>query len=148
MRIPELARRAGVAARTVRYYADRGLLPAAKRSEAGYREFGEEALRRLRFIRRVQALGMTLDDLAALLRAVERQSCGQASRLVAKRLTDQLGTVERRIAELHSVAHELRSVLSDQRTGCSDELCLCNAREASGSDRSSAAFQLTGGDRP
>lgn len=127
MRIPELARRAGMAPRTVRYYADRGLLPAPKRSGAGYREFGEEALRRLRFIRRAQALGMTLHEVGALVRAVERQSCGQASRLVSSRLTEQLRTVEQRVAELQGVAHELRSVLSHQRGGCTDDLCLCNA---------------------
>lgn len=124
MRIPELARKSDVPARTVRYYADRGLLPT-ERSTVGYREFGEEALRRLRFIRRAQALGMTLDELASLLRAVERQSCGQASRLVQTRLTEQLATVYHRIGDLQAVAHELRSVLSDQKAGCTDELCLC-----------------------
>ncbi len=128
MRIPELAKRSGFTVRTVRYYADRGLLPAMKRSEAGYREFGDAALRRLRFITRAQALGMTLAEIASLLRAIERQSCGQASRIVTKRLTDQLGSVEERISELRAVAHELRSVLSEQKGGCSDELCLCNAR--------------------
>ena len=127
MRIAELADRSGVSPRTIRYYADRGLLPPAKRSTAGYRDFGEAALRRLRFIRRAQALGMTLDDVARLLRAIERQSCGQASRIVTSRLTDQLSAVEQRISDLQAVAHELRSVLSAQKGGCTDELCLCNA---------------------
>ncbi len=98
-----------------------------KKSEAGYREFGDAALRRLRFIRRAQTLGMTLAEIASLLRAIERQSCGQASRIIAKRLTDQLASVEERISELQAVAHELTSVLSEQKGECSDELCLCNA---------------------
>jgi len=127
MRIPELAHHSGVPARTIRYYADRGLLPRTKSSQAGYREFADPALRRLRFIRRAQALGMTLDEVASLFRAIERQSCGQASRIVTKRLTEQLAAVQQRITDLQAVAHELRSVLSDQKGGCTDELCLCNA---------------------
>ncbi len=127
MRIAELADRSGVLPRTVRFYADQGLLPTDKRSSAGYRDFGDAALRRLRFIRRAQALGMSLDEVGRLLRAIERQSCGQASRMVTGRLTEQLGAVERRIADLQAVAHELRSVLSAQKGGCTDELCLCNA---------------------
>ena len=72
---------------------------------------------------------MTLDEVAALLRAVERQSCGQASRIVTKRLTEQLAVVQQRISELEAIGHELRSVLSEQKAGCSDELCLCNAED-------------------
>lgn len=138
MQISELADRAGVPPRTIRYYADRGLLAPAKRSTAGYRDFGEAALRRLRFIRRAQALGMTLEEVARLLRAVERQSCGQASRVVTSRLTDQLSVVEQRISDLEAVAHELRSVLAAQKGGCSDELCLCNADQKATSSRRQA----------
>lgn len=128
VRIRELARRAELPARTVRYYADLGLLGAAARTTGGYREFDEHALRQLRFIRRAQAVGMSLKDVVSLLRAAERLSCGQSSRLVTQRLTKQLEFVERRIAQLEGVQHELSSLLSRQSSGCADELCLCNAR--------------------
>ncbi len=70
---------------------------------------------------------MSLEEIGSLLRAIERQSCGQASRIVTQRLTQQLAAVEERISGLQAVGHELRSVLSAQKGGCSDELCLCNA---------------------
>ena len=127
MNIAELARQAEVPVRTIRYYADRGLLRPARRTGGGYRVFDEAALRQLRFIRRTQALGLSLGEIVPLLRAAERLSCGQSSRLVVKRLTDQLTIVERRIAELEAVRHELRSLVAGRSSECSDELCLCNA---------------------
>ncbi len=122
----ELARRAEVPLRTVRYYADRGLIRPASRSAGGYRIFDETSLRRLRFIRRTQALGLPLREILTLLRAAERQSCGQSSRLVVQRLNEQVAKVDRRIAELEAIRHELSSLVAGQSSECSDELCLCN----------------------
>lgn len=126
MNVAELARRAEVPPRTVRYYADRGLIRPARRSVGGYRIFDETTLRRLRFIRRAQALGLPLREILALLRAAERQSCGETSGLVVNRLQQQLATVERRISELEAIRHELGSLVAGESGGCSDELCLCN----------------------
>ncbi len=126
MNITQLARRAEVPARTVRYYVDRGLIRPARRSVGGYRIFDETALRRLRFVRRAQTLGLPLREILALLRAAERQSCGETSRAVVNRLKQQLTTVERRIAELEAIRHELGSLLVGESGGCSDDLCLCN----------------------
>lgn len=130
MNIAELAHRAEIPLRTVRYYADRGLIRPARRSAGGYRIFDETALRRLRFIRRTQALGLPLREILALLRAAERQSCGESSRVVVNRLQQQLATVERRIGELEAIRHELGSLVAGESSGCSDELCLCNATPA------------------
>ncbi len=126
MNIAELAHRSEVPLRTVRYYADRGLIRPAKRSAGGYRIFDESALRRLRFIRRAQTLGLPLREILTLLRDAERQSCGETSRVVVHRLKQQLGTVERRVTELEAVRHELDSLVAGETAGCSDELCLCN----------------------
>ena len=63
MLLTELARHAGVPTRTVRYYADRGLIRPASRMPGGYRIFDESALRQLRFIRRLQGFGLTLREL-------------------------------------------------------------------------------------
>lgn len=60
MRIGEIAALAGVPTATVRYYERRGLIAAPARSRAGYRQYGLETARRLRFIKRAQALGFTL----------------------------------------------------------------------------------------
>ncbi len=63
----ELARRAGVNVETIRYYERRGLLPKPPRSASGYRVFPDEALRRLRFIKRAQELGFSLKEIKELL---------------------------------------------------------------------------------
>lgn len=124
-----MARLAGVPTRTVRYYVDRGLIKPARRSPGGYRLFDENSVRRLRFVRRMQGLGVTLRELQQLLQAAERQSCGDSSAIVQGRLAQQLATVHRRIDELHQIRHELSSLLARQDGGCTDELCLCNRQQ-------------------
>lgn len=126
----ELARRSEVPARTVRYYADRGLIRPARRSGGGYRLFDQNGLRQLRFIRRLQSLGLSLRELQQVMRAAERQSCGDSSAAVRKRLEAHVSLVEARIAELERVRHELASLMDLQVRGCTDKLCLCNGGRA------------------
>ncbi len=124
-----MARQAGLPTRTVRYYVDRGLISPARKSSGGYRLFDENSLRRLRFVRRMQGLGLTLSELQQLLRAAERQSCGDSSASMQQRLAAQLTAVGRRIEELQQVQHELSSLIARQSGGCTDELCLCNRQQ-------------------
>jgi DNA-binding transcriptional MerR regulator len=83
MVIGELARRAGVSPRTVRFYEALGLLPAPPRSEGGYRLYGEDDLRRLRFVRRARELGLPLREIRRLLqegcRCEEAAGCWSAA---------------------------------------------------------------------
>jgi MerR family mercuric resistance operon transcriptional regulator len=65
--ISRLAHLGGVNLETVRYYERRGLLPKPPRTQAGYRQFSPEAARRLRFIKRAQELGFSLDEVQELL---------------------------------------------------------------------------------
>ena len=65
--IGQLAKRAGVAIDTVRYYERNHLLAPAGRLASGYRRYGDSELKRLRFIRRAKALGFTLEDIRGLL---------------------------------------------------------------------------------
>ncbi len=67
MYIGELARASGLSVRTLRFYADEGLLPEASRTPAGYREFAPEALARARLIRTLRELGVGLDDVRRVL---------------------------------------------------------------------------------
>jgi len=127
MRIPELARRSGLPVRTVRYYADQRMIAAARTTESGYRVFDDRSLRQLRFIRRLQRLGLPLADIAALLRDADRLSCGQSSKALLSRLRRQLDAVESQINELQSVRHELTALVTPETPTCSDELCLCGA---------------------
>src|SRR5581483_4538312 len=65
--IGALAKAVGVNIGTIRYYERRKLLPAPDRRPSGYRVYGDECLRRLRFIRNAQSLGFTLREIAELL---------------------------------------------------------------------------------
>ncbi|BBB02162.1 putative MerR family transcriptional regulator [Actinacidiphila reveromycinica] len=74
--IGELAGRAGVTVKTVRFYSDQGLLPAAHRSTGGHRRYGPGALDRLRTIRSLRALGLGVADVARVLREDDDTGCG------------------------------------------------------------------------
>ncbi|MFF5157776.1 MerR family transcriptional regulator [Streptomyces sp. NPDC000348] len=65
--IGELAERAGVTVKTVRFYSDRGLLPEASRSGGGHRRYGPEALERLRLIRSLRTLDLSLPEVRRVL---------------------------------------------------------------------------------
>lgn len=65
--IGELAKQAGVNRETVRYYERRRLLPRTPRSASGYRVFSDDAVRRIKFIRRAHALGFSLIEIKELL---------------------------------------------------------------------------------
>ncbi len=65
--IGKLAKNVGIGAGALRYYEQLGLLPPAQRTASGYRVYGAAAATRLRFIRRAQALGFSLEEVAELL---------------------------------------------------------------------------------
>jgi Hg(II)-responsive transcriptional regulator len=65
--IGEVARRAGVGVETVRFYEREGLLEQPARRPSGYRQYGEEVVSRLRFIRRAKELGFSLKEITELL---------------------------------------------------------------------------------
>ncbi|MDQ6752924.1 MAG: heavy metal-responsive transcriptional regulator [Actinomycetota bacterium] len=98
MRIGETAAAAGMTVKTLRFYEDRGLLPAADRAPNGYREYPRETLNRLEFIRRGRTAGLTLAQIGDILsvRDVGQAPCIHVKDLLAKQLAD----LEVRIAEL------------------------------------------------
>ncbi|HWK25827.1 MAG TPA: MerR family transcriptional regulator [Solirubrobacter sp.] len=69
MTIGQLASRTGLTVRRLRFYADAGVLPEAGRSEAGYRQFGPEAVARARLIRTLRELGVGLDEVKRVVAA-------------------------------------------------------------------------------
>ena len=78
MQIGQLARQAGVAIDTVRYYERQGLLPPPQRRASGYRQYGEQDISRLRFIRRAKDLGFSLQEIQDLLRLNGNRSADRA----------------------------------------------------------------------
>ncbi len=67
MKISDLARRAGVGVETIRFYERKGLVPRPQRPATGYRDYGAESARRVRFIRRAQELGFSLAEVRQLM---------------------------------------------------------------------------------
>jgi Hg(II)-responsive transcriptional regulator len=112
--IGRLARRAGVNVETVRYYERRGLLPEPPRTEAGYRQYGPQALRRIRFIKRAQALGFTLEEIGDLLelRVAPISNCDA----VEHRAKRAIARIDSKVAELD----RMRSALSRLVEACRD----------------------------
>jgi MerR family mercuric resistance operon transcriptional regulator len=109
MTIARLGSAAGVGVETVRYYQRRGLL-AVPAAGGGIRRYGPEDLRRLRFIRRAQAAGFTLGEIAELL-ALDRT--GDRAR-VRELAASRLGALDAKIAELEAS----RAALERLRASC------------------------------
>jgi Zn(II)-responsive transcriptional regulator len=106
--IGALAERAGVAIDTVRYYERNGLLAPAARLVSGYRRYGVNELRRLRFIRRAKALGFTLDEVRELLELSSGDDVARVKQAAQAKLAD----VEQRIVELERVRDGLRRLVT------------------------------------
>ena len=109
LRSAQLARLAGVSADTLRVYEAKGLLPPARRSPNGYREYPPEACTRVRLVRRAVALGFTLDELASIVKVRDRGGapCAEVRALAA----EKLALIEERLAEMEEARNRLRGVL-------------------------------------
>ena len=97
MTIARLGAAAGVGVETIRYYQRRGLL-AVPPSAGSVRRYGAEDVRRLKFIRRAQAAGFTLEEIGELLR-LDRTSDRARVRALA---TARLAALDTKIAELEA----------------------------------------------
>lgn len=100
--ISELARRADVSVRTLRFWSDEGLIPVASRSAAGYRLYDEAAVARLQLVGTLRALGLGLDAITAILRG--RQGVAEVAQTHADALTSQLRLLRMQRAVLRAVA--------------------------------------------
>ena len=114
--IGDLAVHAGVAPSALRYYEAKGLLPAARRTESGYRVYGVRAEHRLRFIRRAQSLGFKLSEIKRIIdvpRGAREKEAGYFNRVLAEKISE----TRARIADLRAAERDLRrleSTLRDQ----------------------------------
>ncbi len=120
MNISTASKAAGLPAKTVRYYADIGLVPAPCRSEAGYRVYDDTAVRKLIFVRRVREFGFSIKECRELLSLYEDQdrSSADVKKIAERRLIE----IERKQKELQSLHDELARVVAacrgDHRPEC------------------------------
>jgi Hg(II)-responsive transcriptional regulator len=103
--IGQVADAADVNIQTIRYYERRGLVPAPRRSPAGYRQYGDDAVSRVRFIKRAQVLGFSLAEIRELLALRIRH--GSACHVVERKTRGKIELVEAKIRELERLKRTL-----------------------------------------
>jgi Hg(II)-responsive transcriptional regulator len=115
MWIGEAAEQAGVNVQTLRYYERRGLLPRAARRASGYREFPDESVRIVRFIKRAQDLGFSLDEVEELLRL--RRQPGRSRSRIRSVADEKIRQIDQKIAELDRIKRALQTLVHSCRDG-------------------------------
>ena len=112
LKIGDVARQAELTIDAVRFYEREGLLGRVRRSSAGQRQYDDETVRRLAFVRRATVLGFSLAEVKSLLtlRVSSRMPCDR----VRDRALTKLADIERRIAELQA----MRDALARLAEGC------------------------------
>jgi DNA-binding transcriptional MerR regulator len=114
-KIGQVADRAGVSVDTVRYYERRGLVTPAHRAGSGYRYYHPDAVDRILLTRRLQALGMTLDEVAQALQAHDTHGgtcASQRWRLEAAR--ERIAT---QLDELTAVLNDIDATMANCASG-------------------------------
>jgi len=93
--IGQVARRAGIGIETVRFYERRGLIEDPPRTESGYRQYTEDVVSRLRFIKRAKGLGFSLKEITELLslRLDPKTTCGDIKQKAEAKIDDIEGKI-------------------------------------------------------
>jgi MerR family mercuric resistance operon transcriptional regulator len=112
----QLAQRADVNLETIRFYEEKGLLPAAPRTASGYRKFSEEMIERLAFVKRAKTLGFSLDEIRELLHLQGEQTG------VCVEVRDLLKTKLAALREKKTDLERLEAHLSDALSKCNQAL--------------------------
>lgn len=117
--IGRVAVAAGVNVETIRYYQRRGLMPEPDKPSRGQRRYAGDAVRRLRFIKRAQVLGFTLEEIGSLLKLDEAHACAETRELT----TLKLHGIDRRLADLKAMRKALTLLLRECEMGASRGAC-------------------------
>lgn len=116
--IGKLAKAAEVGVETVRYYQRRGLLETPTEAD-GMRRYNDDHVDRLRFIKRAQTVGFTLEEIADLLSLNDNSDHRVARQLASEKIRD----IELRIARLGKMADALRQLVHECECGGEDMPC-------------------------
>lgn len=142
MQIKELSRATGVDIETIRYYEKAGLLPAPARRDNGYRDYGDDHLERLSFIRHCRALDMPLAEVGQLLQFLDEPpaDCSDINRLVDEQLSrvrarlKSMRALEKQLLQLRARCADTHSghcgILDELVAAAHGEACACHGRPA------------------
>lgn len=120
MNISKASEAASLPVKTVRYYADIGLVKPAARTEARYRSYDDAAIRKLIFVRRARAFGFSIDECRELLDlyADNKRSSADVKRIASKRLSE-IEQKQRELQCLHDeLAHLVKNCRGDNKPDC------------------------------
>lgn len=126
MRIGEVARRAGVSTKALRFYEQAGVLPKPARTASGYRDYDGTALARLQFVKAAQAAGLTLAEIVQVVAVREAQGppCAHVLALLDRHAAD----LAARITDLTEARDDIerlrtRATALDPATCTSEGVC-------------------------
>ena len=125
MQTSQTAKAAGVNAQTLRYYERRGLLARPPRRGSGYREYPADAVRIVRFIKKAQDLGFSLDEIEELvrLRGVRRGERHRVRAIAERKIED----IDQKIVHLRSMRGALRQLVESCHRGGATECPIIDA---------------------
>lgn len=117
----QIAKKANVNVETLRFYEKKGLIPNPMRSEAGYRQYPEETIGRILFIKNAQKLGFTLKEIRELLSItlVTKKQCQQVKGEIDHKLIE----VDEKIKRLEEISTALKSLRRKCDEGGVDGKC-------------------------
>lgn len=142
MRIGELSKKLGIDVETIRFYEREGLIKNPLRERNGYRDYADEQVQQLAFVRHCRALGMSLEEIRWLRNfiATPNQDCSAVNILIAR----QLKKVSARLTSLRALKRQLDllkhqctlprrgrecGILQELVAAAQGEACVCRPRE-------------------
>lgn len=121
MKIGQIASQTGIGIETIRYYERLGLLPSPQRRPSGYRQYGDETVRQLHYIRHAKELGFTLSEIRELLElSFAASACCDH---IQQRAESKLEDIESKICTLKTMQRSLRKILTRCRKNGSARDC-------------------------
>ena len=123
LRIGQVSSQSQLPVKTIRFYEERGLIQAAKRTSGGFRLFEPSVLSRLSFIKRSQALGLSLNDIQDILNIADDGE--RPCKSVRHKFQEKIVEIENRISQLEKLKVQLHTLIAeaDKTEALEAEIC-------------------------